>query len=456
MNFSRLLSILIILISFNSSACDTSPIITASNPVDIGGGFFTFDLQVCIGSSGSQSGFDVTMNCGLNITATNAATLTNAGKVANASIAGGVLTYTYPGAPGTWWEVDDGISGPCFALTLTVDGNPENCIATVTGVNDGCLIIASSWSSTIPGPCIVDFTIGAPGVVTSTTTGAGNTCNLRSSEDVIIQVDIPCPETYTFALCGGSTWDTYLYLGSSCCGGTISQNDDGCGVQSTITAALAAGTYFITVEGFSSGSGPFTLNVTVGTPCFILPVELTSFDGEHIEDKRLNRLTWQTSSEHNNDYFEVLKSYDGVNFHVVETIGGAGNSTSVNNYSHDDENLNFETIYYKLKQVDFNGEFEYSKIIALDRSTEDDYFVSEIFPNPTAKSFKVRTQSKVDLTTLSLEIVSMDGKLMYSEMLTPTKAMMTNEIDITNLNNGIYLVKISNGTHVKTQKLIVN
>lgn len=449
-----LLPLFFAIFSFNSFACDTSPVITASNPVNIGGGFYTFDLQVCIGSNGSQSGFNVTMNCGLNITATSAATLTNSGKVAVASITGGVLTYTYPFAPTPWWEVNDGIAGPCFNMTLTVNGNPQGCTATVRGVNDGCLLIATSWSATVPGPCITDFTIAAPGSVSSTTTAAGNDCNLRPSLDRVIQVNVPCSGTYTFSLCGGSTWDTYLYLGTSCCGGVTAQNDDACGLQSSITSALTAGTYFVMVEGFgSTGNGTFTLNVTRAAPC-PLPVELVEFDGEYIPEDRVNRLSWKTVSENNNDFFELQKSYDGMHYQTIEVIDGNGNSNSVIEYQYNDNNLGYETNYYRLRQVDFDGAFEYSNVIAISRNLDDDYFISEIYPNPTSSTFEVKT--KTMNSEINLEILNSAGQFIQGEVFSASKAVVNRTVDVSKLKAGIYFVRFVVGDKMKIQKLVIN
>jgi len=451
-HYSLIILIAIISFSFNAAACDTTPIVTASNPVNIGGGFFTFDLQVCIGSDGSQDGFDVTMNCGLNITATSAATLTNAGKVATASIAGGVLTYTYPSSP-PWWEVDDGISGPCFNMTLTVNGNPANCTATVTGINDGCMLIATSWSATVPGPCIVDFTMAAPGTLSSTTAGAGNDCALRSSLDRVIQVNIPCTGAYTFSLCSGTTWDTYLYLGTSCCGGVTSQNDDGCGLQSSITATLGPGTYYIMVEAFGSSSGAFTLGITRAAAC-PLPVELVHFDGEYVQLDRVNRLTWKTVSEHNNDYFELQKSYDGMHYQTIDIIDGNGNSNEVIEYSYDDNNLGYETNYYRLRQVDFDGAFEYSNIIAISNNLDTDYFISEIFPNPASSTFEVKTKTKN--LDINLEIVNSTGQFIQGEVFSASKAVINRTVDVSKLKPGVYLVRFIIGEKVKVQKLIIH
>jgi hypothetical protein len=91
----------------------------------------------------------------------------------------------------------------------------------------------------------------------------GDDCALRVGADYTYSVQIPTDGLWTFSLCGGATWDTYLYLTDACCGGTIlAQNDDACGLQSEIAClSLTAGTYYVDVEPFSGGSGAFTLNI---------------------------------------------------------------------------------------------------------------------------------------------------------------------------------------------------
>ena len=107
------------------------------------------------------------------------------------------------------------------------------------------------------------YTISSNTVITGNTDGACNDCSLRSSEEEIHEIVITCPGVYTFSTCGNATWDTYLYLTSSPCSGVIALNDDNCGLRSSITTSLAAGTYYLAVEGFSSSSGgAYSVDVT--------------------------------------------------------------------------------------------------------------------------------------------------------------------------------------------------
>lgn len=454
---NRILSAALLLIStfiFNEAkACDTSPVLTASNVSNIGGGFYTFDLQVCLGTGGSQDGFNLTMGCGLNITATNQPTLNNAGKVASAGIAGGVLTYTYPGFPGTWWEVNDGIAGPCFNMTLTVNGNPEGCTVTSTGINDGCLIISTSWSTTVPGPCLVDFVMNGAGSQAGTTVGGGNNCTLRASQDIVVQVNIPCADTWTFSLCGGSSWDTYLYLGTSCCSASVGQNDDGCGLQSTITSALAPGTYYVTIEAFGSGTtGTFTLNVTSALPCSVLPVTLLSFDGIHLENERKNHLTWLTASEQNSDYFLLERSFDAQNFEFVSEVNAAGSSNQNIHYEWLDPVSTEGVTYYRLTQYDFDGSSSLSHIVAVEAESELNSVHAKVYPNPGSGLFYLELSGESSKEIGAIQVFNELGAVVRT-IDHPLFLNGMTDLDLQSLEKGIYTIRLIVDDHTIIRKV---
>ncbi len=451
---SMLLFFFVVFISSLGHACDTSPVVTASNVQDIGGGFFTVDVQVCIGVDGSIDGYDLSFNCGLNITATSAPVQINGGAIATASITGGVLTYFY-GGPGDF-EPDDGISGPCFNQTLTLDGDPTGCTVTSTGLNDGCLIIATSWSATIPGPCAVDFVQVGAGSVSGNTAGAGNNCTLRSSQEQIIQVDIPCNDTWTFSLCGGATWDTYLYLSTSCCGPSISLNDDACGLQSQIVTALTPGTYYVTVEAFSSGTtGAYTLAISSGSPCSVLPVGLTEFSGTFGEVTRSNEITWVTSSETNNDYFNLERSTDGQNFTPIADIEGKGNSTVETRYNYFDPVETENTYYYRLKQVDFNGDYSYSQVITIRTEWDEENFFGSIYPNPAASSFNITTSPRNQALPITVALYNSQAQLIRTEELAGSTNASTYGIDVSELKSGVYTIQLSSGEEADVRKIVI-
>jgi hypothetical protein len=92
-----------------------------------------------------------------------------------------------------------------------------------------------------------------------------------------------------------------------------------------------------------------------------LPVDLISFEAEREGDNI--KLNWATASEENNNYFEIQKSYDGIVFTPIGYAEGAGNSNTILDYSYTDTDIS--KVFYRLKQIDFNGEFEYSDVVAV-------------------------------------------------------------------------------------------
>lgn len=139
------------------------------------------------------------------------------------------------------------------------------------------------------------------------------------------------------------------------------------------------GTGALKIGGLScsywTGSGTC---VDASTP---LPVEMVAFTGLFAKD--IVFLKWTTASELNNHYFEVEKSSDGVLFSPVGKIDGNGTKTGITNYTFSDVNPNESGSYYRLKQVDFDGKFEYSKIIFVkDTDLTDLEIGARIYPNP--------------------------------------------------------------------------
>lgn len=116
-----------------------------------------------------------------------------------------------------------------------------------------------------------------------------------------------------------------------------------------------------------------------GCPCTastVLPVELSSFTAELKDDVKLN---WQTATELNNSKFIIETSTQGEVFQRIGEIAGAGTTTEPQNYTFTHHTPNAGVNYYRLKQVDVDGTFEYSKVIAINAPGSAAIFA---FPNP--------------------------------------------------------------------------
>jgi Zn ribbon nucleic-acid-binding protein len=138
----------------------------------------------------------------------------------------------------------------------------------------------------------------------------------------------------------------------------------------------------ITVTGVNSFS-PFTFG-SLSNLLNALPVELVSFYG--IIGNVSIDLKWETASEINNDFFEIQKSLDGKSFISLGTVDGLGTSTEGGSYLFVDQYPVEGLQYYRLKQVDFNGEFEYSQTILVKSANKFSINSPSIYPNPTSNN----------------------------------------------------------------------
>jgi len=145
-----------------------------------------------------------------------------------------------------------------------------------------------------------------------------------------------------------------------------------------------------------------------------LPVELISFEPKCIDNQTV--IKWTTAAEINNSHFEIQHSTDGNSWSTIDSVQGAGNSTSVINYEQPVKvNSNQEVDYYRLKQVDFDGRFAHSdiKLCICDAGLE----ITSLYPNPSDGEVNILINS-TEVGTLSLKIYDTLGKLIVNDVLT--------------------------------------
>jgi hypothetical protein len=181
----------------------------------------------------------------------------------------------------------------------------------------------------------------------------------------------------------------------------------------------------------------------------ILPIELVSFTLKCNDYS--TQLTWITASEINNDYFEVQRSLDALLWEKISKIDGAGNSNKMLSYRFTDEKHNKRT-YYRLKQVDFDGKFEYSEILANECYNNQTEAI-EIYPNPTNDFVNIKIENW-DSGTLKLEIFDMMGRLVLSKELFVNNGTTNDRIDISKFNPGVYHIRFSDKNTTINLKII--
>jgi hypothetical protein len=177
-----------------------------------------------------------------------------------------------------------------------------------------------------------------------------------------------------------------------------------------------------------------------------MPIILLSFNGKPVNDRV--ELTWVTAAEINNDFFSIERSVNGSDFEEIAVVEGAGTTSQSKRYSlNDNEPLNGVS-YYRLKQTDYNGEFEYSKPISvyLDSPRMTDV---KVYPNPSNGRFQVVTDAEMDL---EYRIVDMQGRTITTGVARP---QTVNTIEMPHAPQGIYsLVLISDEVQTKMIKIL--
>ncbi len=162
-----------------------------------------------------------------------------------------------------------------------------------------------------------------------------------------------------------------------------------------------------------------------------LAVELLSFNTQFYNKQVM--LNWETSSETNNSHFEIEKSKNGNQFEKIGIIQGNKTTKELSKYSFEDKNLQNGLAYYRLKQIDFDGTYTYSKILAQSINLDE---IATMYPVPTTGILKVKSNNNID----KINIFNAKGIKIASNLKTNA------EMDIAHLQSGIYTVElISNG-----------
>lgn len=187
-----------------------------------------------------------------------------------------------------------------------------------------------------------------------------------------------------------------------------------------------------------------SLQYTAAILCGTLPIELIDFSAT-LQLKNSVRLSWRTAAEINNDYFTIERSKDAINWEIINQINGAGNSSEINEYTVIDDNPYSGTTYYRLKQTDFNGSFSYSLIRSITTNAIDNNQLI-IYPNPVLALITI-SGNRNELTQLQLFNLLGQDITSKASLISSTPTQLT--IDLSNLGNGIYIIK----TATKTSKI---
>jgi len=185
----------------------------------------------------------------------------------------------------------------------------------------------------------------------------------------------------------------------------------------------------------------------------LLPVELTSFTATSNGKEVI--LNWSTATEINNQLFEVQRSFEGNDFATIGFVNGKGTTTERQDYSYSDKNLTDGKYFYRLKQIDYLGRYEYSDIVAVDYRAFKDYLLEQNYPNPfnptTTIGFGIKEKSFVKVVIIN-NIGEEVAVVVNEEMESGFHSV---EFNAVNLPSGVYFYQLRAGEFTSMKKMIL-
>lgn len=223
------------------------------------------------------------------------------------------------------------------------------------------------------------------------------------------------------------------------------------GSQQTVNGLESGITYYYRArafDGVSVSENSNTVSVTT-VAAASLPVTLASFNGRRQDN--INILDWTTTMELNNKGFEIQRSSDGIHYNIIgfiESLPPLGNSNELLNYNFSDNAPATDKNYYRLRQVDIDGKYEFSKIILI-RSDEIALLKINAYPNPTTSVLKLNINSPVE-NNIRMIIMDMLGRVIKQRTERIAKGSNTFSIDMDKMQRGSYLLKVINMDNQET------
>ena len=261
----------------------------------------------------------------------------------------------------------------------------------------------------------------------------GNQFNFSGMESNISRLDRYAPQQLIDAylegpLCLGCV-QTSITPSS---GGTVANNTYKL-FKNNVLISTTVGNDHLTLDGegvyrveVTNSLVPGLTLVTKNYAAVKLPVTLVSFEGQ--SENKQTKLTWTTTSETNNQGFEIERSADARKFQKIGFVDGSGDSKEVNTYHFIDSNP-FPRTYYRLKQLDHDGKFEYSKVIFV----KGDGAIVKVYPNPAQEYLTVSGIAQMQ----PFSIIDINGRVVLKGQV-----VEKGQINVKSLTPGRYIVSV--------------
>lgn len=193
---------------------------------------------------------------------------------------------------------------------------------------------------------------------------------------------------------------------------------------------------------FGYGGGTPTANWTECTPINVLAVEF-SLSLRAVREGADARLNWQTNMESNSSYFRIERSLSPTGpFETVGTTAAAGTTTVTQNYVWRDENVPSQALWYRLAEVDLNGNSSYTELVMLNAQSAD----AELVVSHQGRNYKFWADAK---EAMSVDVYDATGKRLRSA----TNGSNGVELDLSTLSQGVYFYRATVGVHAFVGKI---
>lgn len=288
-------------------------------------------------------------------------------------------------------------------------------------------------------------------IITNVTESSG-TCSFDVEINYATNGENNSSVTVTVSICGGAD------LLTTSCFGSLKNADSPYTslISDPALQAPCSADICVTYSGHSNaGCGNGGSNNC--TPAFnevavlgSLPVDLVSFSG-HADRYNKIKLEWVTASEEQNDYFLIERSFDGTNFEPIGRIEGNGNTNAVSYYSYMDQFPLKGENYYRLRQIDTDGQYEYSSVVLV--KMEMDISSPVVIAKSVSKGRPTIIFNELPKANALIEVFNTSGVNVLNTRL--TEGTNTLELDLSENNPGMYFVRVPVGKEFVVKKFII-
>lgn len=404
-------------------------------------------IPACSGTSYTTDNLNTSNGVTYISTVTQTRSALNMSNGATLIVCSGTLTLSSSNFNGGTIYVADGAMLNTDATTLNctiINYGILNFTANLTVNSNGTLINGSTGIINASGNLFENSVLTNYGVVNITGTLTVQNAGSGACQDAGAKMNV---STVQF---GNNTNAIVSPNGLSCVGVSSTEVIGSGSTKITNTSDLIlCGTTTLTTNG-NGDISTATVDQNCASCDAALPIELIHFQGKDM--KEFIFLEWKTTSEKNNDFFNILRSYDGIQFENIAKIDGAGNSSTVHYYVYKDYDAKTGMNYYKLKQTDYDGKNTLSDIISVNKSIIECDIL--IYPVP-AKSANINLYINKNIGIANVKCIDMLGHTIFTATI-DTNGQTEFNLGQHNLPAGTFFIKLESENVVYIKEIVVH